>query len=351
MSKLITCTKCGQTNRVQDNAKDKVKCGRCGVPLKTSSLMDNPIIIFVFPVIWIILFVKLWSYTELKLAIVEGAGGAGVILLVSIIIIALIWGIKKFRGTSYPNFIKHTFIGTAIVFSIGVYTQVNKYNTKAISRQAYSAYENGQFYKAFELYSKACENNYASACGMLGSLYSTGTGVLQDDQQALHYNRKACDGGDKLSCFSVANDYYFKKDYSKAKIYYHQAAEENFAPAYTQLGYLHMNGLGVNKNEQKAVELYKKACNTGDAEGCRRLGTCYMDGYGVIPNNTIGIKMYKKACRGGDLGACVLLGYQYLIGETVQENLFDAKRYFKKACDGGDEEGCKKYRELNSRGY
>ena len=56
------------------------------------------------------------------------------------------------------------------------------------------------YYKAHELYKKACDMKYGAACNNLGWLYSSGLGVKQNRSTAKQYYGKACDLGEQLGC-------------------------------------------------------------------------------------------------------------------------------------------------------
>ena len=88
-------------------------------------------------------------------------------------------------------------------------------------------------------------------------------------------NKKACDGGDMGSCYSLAGTY----NYGNAKI-------------------------KVKQDKRKAAEFYKKACDGGVVLGCYYLGNLYKDGKGVRQDKRKAKELYGKACDGGDMSGC-----------------------------------------------
>ena len=56
------------------------------------------------------------------------------------------------------------------------------------------------YYKAVELYKKACDMKLGVACNNLGVLYIKGEGVRQNLSTAKQYFGKACDLGDQMGC-------------------------------------------------------------------------------------------------------------------------------------------------------
>ena len=88
------------------------------------------------------------------------------------------------------------------------------------------AYNKGDFIKANELFTKACNSGNAKSCHNLGLMYANGQGVNQDHLKANEFLTKACDNGMTESCYNLAISY--------------------------------ANGLGVKRDYFKANELYKK---------------------------------------------------------------------------------------------
>ena len=60
------------------------------------------------------------------------------------------------------------------------------------------------FFKAVELYQKACDGKYGSGCGQLGWMYEQGNSVRQSVADALTFYGKACDLKEKLGCKEYA---------------------------------------------------------------------------------------------------------------------------------------------------
>ena len=60
------------------------------------------------------------------------------------------------------------------------------------------------------------------------------------------------------------NGYGVEKDIVQAVYWYRKAAEQGFAPAQSNLGYLYANGYGVEKDIVQAVYWYRKAAEQGD---------------------------------------------------------------------------------------
>jgi TPR repeat protein len=80
-------------------------------------------------------------------------------------------------------------------------------------------------------------------------MYVKGQGVVQDDQQALEWYRKAAEQGD--------------------------------AEAQNNLGVLYANGKGVARDDKQAALWFRKAAEQGEAMAQLNLGRMYFNGTGV----------------------------------------------------------------------
>lgn len=135
------CTQCGAEN---DN--DAKFCKSCGLPLiqpakqieqhvksieiKAQQLPSvEPMkssMLWIFPILWVIYSLIFVSYGVIMIeTIAEALGGSIVILGIPLIITGIIRLIKKLNNTSYPNFVKHTFIGTIIMFFLAIAGNIN----------------------------------------------------------------------------------------------------------------------------------------------------------------------------------------------------------------------------------
>ena len=99
-----------------------------------------------------------------------------------------------------------------------------------------------------ELRAKA-ERGDAEAQRSLGSRYTFGLGVPQDDTEAVRW--------------------------------YRLAADQGYAPAQNNLGSMYENGYGVPQDETEAVRLYRLAAEQGYGPAHHNLGYIYHLGLGV----------------------------------------------------------------------
>ena len=110
----------------------------------------------------------------------------------------------------------------------------------ALLEQAQSAFEVGDYETAVPLLQEAAEKGDATAQNWLGTCYSAGIVVEQDNEQAAMCYRLAADQGNIPAIYNLASCY--------------------------------LNGDGVEQDAQKAEELLRTCADQGDAESQYALG-------------------------------------------------------------------------------
>src|SRR5271154_5822009 len=133
----------------------------------------------------------------------------------------------------------------------------------------------------------AADNGNSHAMAVLGALYETGEGEVQDYSEALKWYRKAADKGDAAGQFRLGFCYIkgrgVPKDYSEGVKWFNLAANAGLSSAQTLLGDAYCKGLGVKKDEKQGFIWYQKAAqNQPPAQ--YSLGMCYRDGIGTDTN-------------------------------------------------------------------
>ncbi len=97
------------------------------------------------------------------------------------------------------------------------------------------------------------------------------------------------------------------QDYAKAMEYYLSAAEDDYAEAQAQLGYMYQNALGVEADYAKAMEWNNRAAIQGNAQGMEQIGYLYQNGLGVTQNLDEAGRWYTRAVEAGSTRAEGLL--------------------------------------------
>ena len=156
-------------------------------------------------------------------------------------------------------------------------------------------------------------------------------------QKAYDFSIRPAERGNR-ECQNIVGYFWRQKgDYNKAVKWYRKAAEQEFAPAQTNLGWMYENGWGVSQDYSEAVKWFRKAAEQGNARGQSCLGWMYKNGYGVSQDYSEAVKWYRKSAeQGNDVGQ-TNLGLMYHNGTGVQRNLSEAIKWFRKAAQQGNE--------------
>lgn len=141
------------------------------------------------------------------------------------------------------------------------------------------------------------------------------------------------------------------KDYNKAKYYFELASDQDFALAQHYLGDMYYYGKGVPQNYQIAYNYYKLASKQGVTDSIFHVGYMHYNGIGVNKDYHIAKIYFDEAANQRDKFAYYYLASMYENGEGVRQNIYKAKEMYGRACDEGYEDGCKRYKELNIKGY
>jgi len=98
-----------------------------------------------------------------------------------------------------------------------------------------------------------------------------------------------------------------EEDYDFSLRTYRRLATRGIAEAQSYLGYMHANGLGVNRDYREAIRLYRLAANQNYAGALFNLGFMYRNGLGLPRDVTEGARLYQLAADQGDPDALEFL--------------------------------------------
>ncbi len=87
------------------------------------------------------------------------------------------------------------------------------------------------------------------------------------------------------------------KDYSKAAEWFRKSAEQGYDEAQSNLGWMYINGLGVDVDYDEAYKWCKAGAEQGNVHGEYNLGLMYENGYGVEKDTDEAIYWYTKAAE------------------------------------------------------
>jgi TPR repeat protein len=87
------------------------------------------------------------------------------------------------------------------------------------------------------------------------------------------------------------------KDIGEAVKWYRKAAEQNYTPAQSNLGWCYDNGQGVAKDYVEAVKWYRQAAEQGHPEAQFNLGCCYANGQAVVKDKVEAYAWFSMAAK------------------------------------------------------
>ena len=137
--------------------------------------------------------------------------------------------------------------------------------------------------------------------------------------------------------FEKGQNYEGKEDYENAYLCYKKAAEQGYAPAMGSLGYVLLEGEGVEQDEEKALKWLRKGSNMNDGYSQYLLGNLYVYGRaGLEEDYDEALKLYRKAIEKGETGPLNQLCRMYCLGLGVEVDDDEAIKWGMKAVKEGD---------------
>lgn len=199
--------------------------------------------------------------------------------------------------------------------------------------------EGAQNYRqAFELFSKAAEQEYPYGMYRVG--YYLSEGILEDarPEEGAAWYIKAAEAGDADAMYAIGrcykNGYGVEEDLDKALEWFHKGAEQEHASCITELGLAYEYGYGVEENPHKAIEFMNKAAEMDYAYAQYKMGDYHFHGYGpCLEDNKKAVEWYEKAVAGGNPQAMLRLGEYYLYDYDKLNECEKAFNYYKQAAE------------------
>lgn len=114
-----------------------------------------------------------------------------------------------------------------------------------------------------------------------------------------------------------------------------EAANRGEPQAYTLMGRIHAEGLGVSKDEAKAYEYYRLAAQMGDVQGTFALGLMLAEGRGAPKDRRAAAELFEKAALTGHAEANYNLGLLFLKGDGKPQNPIRAYQHIRYAAEKG----------------
>jgi TPR repeat protein len=204
--------------------------------------------------------------------------------------------------------------------------------------QAMQLAQQNRYAEALPLLQQLAEQGNAPAQFHLAQMYRDGQGVMQNNDQALIWYRKAAEQGQVEAQNYLGWFYSAAQDYSPAVAWYRKAAEQGYAEAQYNLGWLYAKGRGVAQDDKQAVDWFSKAAQQGYADAQFNLGWMYAKGLGVTRDDGQAIILFGKAAQQGYADAEFNLGLMYAKGQGIAKNDKQAIAWFQKAAQQGQQD-------------
>ena len=128
-----------------------------------------------------------------------------------------------------------------------------------------------------------------------------------------------------------------EKDPEEAVRWYWLAAQQGYAPAQSNLGWMYDNGDGVAEDDAEAVYWYELAADQGNAQGQYNLGWMYDNGVGVPVDAVEAVRLYRLAAEQGYADAQLNLGTMYANGQGVLQDDVVAHMWWDLSASQGNE--------------
>ena len=125
------------------------------------------------------------------------------------------------------------------------------------------------------------------------------------------------------------------ENFEAAFSFFLEAAKQNHASSEYFVGWLLLNGKGVDENHKEAVRWFIKSADQGYSEAQNILGECYLYGIGIIEDSKLAIEWFIKSASQNNTEALYNLGDCYFIGWGVDENEEEAFKWYEKSAVTG----------------
>ncbi|MCM2307995.1 MAG: sel1 repeat family protein [Sulfuritalea sp.] len=164
--------------------------------------------------------------------------------------------------------------------------------------------------RAYSLFLKAAEKNFAPAQSFVGFFYATGTLVNKDSRAALDWYRKSAEQGFSEAQYNIGHMYHSGElgavDEKAAIEWYEKAAVQRFPRAWLNLAALYLQGgKVVQKDIPKGLALMKQAANAGDTSAQFNLGMLYLRGDGMQADPGLAYYYLTLASSDDTRGPCL----------------------------------------------
>ncbi|MGM0520348.1 MAG: tetratricopeptide repeat protein [Campylobacterota bacterium] len=132
------------------------------------------------------------------------------------------------------------------------YDLISYKNSVALIRLGIKSYSQGEYEKAFRLYTQAKQNENFYANALLSELYLKGRGVKKNQKKALQLLQET-KNVDPIASYKLSYYHIKKKNYKTAIKLLEFAAKNSVKPAQLKLSEIYANGVYAQANMEKSI--------------------------------------------------------------------------------------------------
>lgn len=235
-----------------------------------------------------------------------------------------------------------------LLYKLGVRFGDSKAQTNLGAMYCLGEGVNIDYNTSFALFKAAAEQGNFFGQLNLGIMYDNGHGVKKDKKiahdifiKSIERLRQNAESGEVLAqnflgAVYANGSFGVAIDDKKAVELFKLAAKQNNANAQNNLGYMYMNGRGVEKDEKIAYELFRQAATQGQADAQFYLGSMHEHGKGIKKDEKIASEHYKQAADQGYSDAQIKLAVMYQDGKGVVKDEKRSLEFYSLAAEQGN---------------
>ena len=207
-------------------------------------------------------------------------------------------------------------------------------------KEAHKAYNEKDYAKALELYTKLSDEGNADAQTSLAFMYQMGHGVAKDELKAYTLYERAVEKKQPYALFNLALLFDgglggVEKNPIRAHELFLEAAIGGVPEAQYQIALQFERGITCVQNSSEAAFWYEEAAKRGHVEAFNNLGVCYKEGVGVEQNYKRAFICFSRASEKNLAVAQYNLGQLYDAGLGIEKDHDKALELCRKAAYGG----------------
>ncbi|CAB4417956.1 unnamed protein product [Rhizophagus irregularis] len=193
--------------------------------------------------------------------------------------------------------------------------------------------EDNNCIKAFELFTKAANNNYSIAQVYLANCYYDGYGIKCDKKMTFHWCEKSANNGSIIGKFYLGYCYEFgigiMSNEKKSAYWYNEATKSGNTTAKLYLANCYRLGKGVDKDEIKAFKYYEILAEQEISDAQLELGNCLYNGIGTKVDKVKAKYWYEKAENNGNIIAKNILKKCYSKKLGIKTENIKKRKFYK----------------------